>query len=233
MYTLRWELASTAGVRLRSRTVALKRPAVLRQENGIKACEVAVMTSAPLNDLVAFTPSTRVAFLQYLHDNPNNRRVSQIDKEDLIKWLTNSHERPSSQKEFSRRNYVQKTFAWDEKTENLLAVAKTDEDKDRTVVTEDMIADVVEFVHKNNGHAGWDATWKDVSSSHYGILRSDVIFLLKRCQICAQNPSKRPKGSAASMLNFEPVNYNVGNFLNTGDIQYGNFTSDILFNSSE
>lgn len=62
-----------------------------------------------------------------------------------------------------------------------------------------MIADVVDFVHNGNGHAGWDATWKDVSNLYYGILRSDVIFLLKRCQICASNPSKRPKGSAAIM----------------------------------
>ncbi len=178
------------------------------------------MTSTSSNDFAIFTPSTRAAFLQYLHDNPNNRRVSQTDKEILIDWLTNPHKRPSSQREFSRRNYVWKTFAWNEETRNLLAAGKANEDKNRIVVTEDLIADVVEFEHKGNAHAGWDATWKDVSTSYYGILRSDVIFLLKQCQVCASKPSKRPKGSAATMLSSQPVDHEVLDSLNTGDMQY-------------
>ena len=176
--------------------------------------------STSSNDLAVLSSSTRAAFQQYLRDNPNNRRVSQTDKEILIDWLTNPHKRPSSQKEFSRRNYVWKTFAWNENTRNLFAAAKTDGEKDRTVVTEDRIADVVEFVHKDNDHAGWDATWKDVSTSYYGILRSDVIFLLKQCQICASNPCKRPKGSAAMMLSSQPVDHEVLDILSTGDMEY-------------
>jgi len=43
-----------------------------------------VMTSTSLNDLVILTSSTKLIFLQYLRDNLNNRRVSQIDKEILI-----------------------------------------------------------------------------------------------------------------------------------------------------
>lgn len=177
------------------------------------------MTSTSLNDLVILTSSTKSAFLQYLRDNSNNRRVSQIDKEILIDWLTNPHKRPSSQKEFSRRNYVWKTFAWDEKTRNLVAAAKTNEVKNRMVITDDMIPDVVEIVHKGNGHAGWDATWKEVSTSYYGILRSDVIFLLKQCQICVSNPSKRPKGFATTMLSSQPVDHEVLDFLNADDMQ--------------
>lgn len=188
------------------------------------------MTSTFSNDLAILTPVTRAAFLQYLRDNPNNRRVSQSEREILIDWLTNPQKRPTTQKEFSRRNYVWKTFAWDEKTRNLFAAAKATGDKDRMVITEDMIADVVEFVHKGNEHAGWDATWKDVSSSYYGILRSDVIFLLKQCQTCASNPSKRPKGSAATMLCSQPVDHEVLGFLNTDDMQHNNSACDILEN---
>jgi hypothetical protein len=159
------------------------------------------MTSTPLNKFATFTLGTREAFLQYLNATPNSRRVTKSEKDTLIEWLTNPHKRPSSQEEFSRRNYVRKTFSWDEKTQYLLAVAKKDGGKNRVVVTTDMIVDVVEIVHTDNGHAGWDATWKDVSTSYYGILRSDVIFLLKQCHspICADNPSKRPKGSIATM----------------------------------
>ncbi|KAK1140902.1 hypothetical protein N8T08_009775 [Aspergillus melleus] len=68
---------------------------------------------------------------------------------------------------------------------------------ERVVITEDSIPAVVEAAHEHNGHAGWDGTWRDISTSYYGILRSDVIFLLRRCQICAHNPSKRPKSSIA------------------------------------
>ena len=178
------------------------------------------MTSTSSEDLGIFTPGTKAAFLQFLRDNPNQRRVSRIDKEILIGWLTNPHKRPSTQKEFSRRNYVWKTFTWDGKRQGLFATAKTNEDTDRIVVTEDTIADIVESVHKGNDHAGWDATWKDVSTSYYGILRSDVIFLLKQCQICASNPSKRPKGSAAIMKSSPPVDRETLDDVNTSDTQY-------------
>jgi hypothetical protein len=159
------------------------------------------MTSNSSNHAVTLNQNTKSVFLQYIHENPNSRRVSLAEKDNLIRWLTNAGARPSSQKEFSRRHYVQKTFTWDETSYILLAIAKKDGDKNREVVTEDMIPDIVELVHESNGHAGWDATWKDISSSYYGILRADVIFLLKRCQICAENPRKRPKGFPYATLN--------------------------------
>jgi hypothetical protein len=102
--------------------------------------------------------------------------------------------------------------------------------KNRAVITTDMIADVLEIVYKDSGddgHSGWDAKWKDVSTSYCGILRSDVIFLVKQCQVCAENPSKRPKGSAATMLQFQQTNDEFVDFLNTGDVQYDNSALDV------
>jgi hypothetical protein len=52
------------------------------------------------------------------------------------------------------------------------------------VITTDMIADVVEIVYRDSGddgHSGWDTTWKDVSTLYYSILQADVIFLVKQC----------------------------------------------------
>ncbi|KAL2042632.1 hypothetical protein N7G274_004391 [Stereocaulon virgatum] len=178
------------------------------------------MMCTPSNNLVTFTSSTKTAFLQHLREKSTNRHITQTDKDIIIEWLTNPHKRPSSQKEFSRRNYILKTFAWDEKTQSLFAAAKTDAAKDRTVVTENTIADVVEFVHGNNKHGGWDATWRDISSSYYGILRSDVIYLLKQCQTCALNPSKRPKGSAATIPSSQPIDHEPLGFLSTGEVEY-------------
>ncbi len=96
-----------------------------------------------------------------------------------------------------------------------------------------MIADVVELVHKENGHAGWDATWKDVSSSYYGILRSDVIFLLKRCQICAENPRKRPKGSTATMPNSRLVDHSGHDLASLDDLSYDDSRVDVLVNGNQ
>lgn len=170
-----------------------------------------------------------MALSHHLDENPNSRRVSQNDKEVLIEWLTDPDRRPRSQEEFSRRNYVRKSFIWDEKNQTLLAVAKKDGGKNRVVITTDMIADIVEMVHKDNNHAGWDRTWDDVSTSYYGILRSDVIFLLKQCQNrhCTQNPSKRPKGSAAAMVQSQQTDHGFIDFLNTDHMQYNNSTLDV------
>lgn len=177
------------------------------------------MASASSNDSGTFSPSTKTAFVRYLCETPNTRRVSHADKEIIIEWLMNPLKRPSTQKEFSRRNYVRKTFDWDEQTQTLLAVGKSNEQKNRVVITEDMIADVVEFVHQENSHAGWDATWRAVSTSYYGILRSDLIFLLRQCQTCAQNPSKRPK-IPATTPNTQPVDHESLEVLDTGYVQH-------------
>ncbi|MCJ1285871.1 hypothetical protein MMC26_005213 [Xylographa opegraphella] len=156
------------------------------------------MTGVYSNNIVSFSSSTTTAFLDYVRKNPNNRRVSRADREIIIEWLTNPSKRPSSQEEFSRRNYVRKTFLWDENMRDLLASGKTSKDEHRIVVTEDAIVDVVRSTHEEHDHLGWDATWRHVSIVYYGILRSDVIFLLKQCQVCAQDPSKRPKTSTTS-----------------------------------
>ncbi|KAJ5154426.1 uncharacterized protein N7500_009865 [Penicillium coprophilum] len=150
--------------------------------------------------LAPFTPQTKEKFLQFLLENPSTRRVSRHGTESLLEWLTNPLKRPTSQTEFSRRNYVRKTFVWDMDSQKLLAKPKSSEACYRVVVFEDKIADTVESVHESNGHAGWDGTWKSISSSYYGILRSDVIYLLKQCQICAHDPSKRPKRTKASVI---------------------------------
>ena len=180
------------------------------------------MTSLSQNAPATFSESTRIAFSHHLRETPNRRRVSQTDRDTLIDWLTNPLKRPASQEEFSRRNYVRKTFSWDNQTQSLLAVAKKNGDRTRAVITTDMIADTVERVHENNGHAGWDGTWKDVSNSYYGILRSDIIFLLKQCQVCSKDPSKRPMGSTETAV--EPVRRpHSSEFLRTGGEQVENF----------
>jgi hypothetical protein len=186
------------------------------------------MACTSANRSITFNQRTRAAFLQHLTENPNKRRVSPFDKDVLIGWLTNPHQRPESQEEYSRRNYIRKTFVWNEHGQSLRTIAKHDEDRSRSVVTTDMIADVVETVHNDNGHAGWDATWKDVSTSFYGILRADVIFLLKQCQICSQNPSKRPKGSATITLPLEQPEYRTLDFLDTDNMQYHDYEWNFL-----
>lgn len=178
---------------------------------------ITMASSGSSNDAITFTSATRAAFLQHLRENPNNRRISQDNKAAILEWLTNPHKRPSSQEEFSRRHYVQKTFAWDGETQSLRAVAKEDNGKDRLVVLESMIADVVQAVHEDNGHAGWDATWEDVKASYYGIMRADVILLLKQCRACSENPSKRPKGSAAAERRFQRNDEEFLNFLDTSN----------------
>ena len=144
-----------------------------------------------------FAPHVKDEFAQYLRLNPNRRRISRTDQQSMIDWLTDSATQPISQRESSRRHYVKKTFAWDAKERTLIELPNgpnAGQKKSRKVVTEDNILETVEGVHRKNGHAGWDGTWKDVRDTYYGILRADVIFLLKRCHICAQDPRKRPKG---------------------------------------
>lgn len=165
-----------------------------------------------------FTKETKASFLEYLRENPNTRRVSRQERENIIQWLTNPLKRPASQSEFSRRNYVRRTFIWDQERQLLAAIPKTESGQNRLVITEDLIADKVERVHESNGHAGWDYTWKDVSNSYHGILRSDVIHLLKQCQTCAHNPSKRPKRSDVVPTDPHAIDEEFIDFVNYSDL---------------
>jgi len=109
-------------------------------------------------DLVTDSTSTRAAFTKYIAKTQNKRRLSPVEKDNIIQWLTNLRE-PSSQKECSRRNYVRKSFLWDEATKTLYALPKRNEHQLRLAVTEDIIFGIIESVHEKNGHAGWDMTW--------------------------------------------------------------------------
>ena len=133
---------------------------------------------------------TNQAFLSHLSQSPNDRRVTKAKEADIISWLTDLERRPSSQKESNRRNYVRKTFSYDGESDLLLC---EDQSGTRKVVTEDAIFDVVNAVHQELGHTGWDATWKALNGAYYGILRVDMIFILKHCPTCATDASKHSK----------------------------------------
>lgn len=145
-----------------------------------------------LSQGVSIDDRSKQAFSRHLRDNSSSRRVCQSDKENH-QWLTNPLKRPTSQSDFSRRNYVRRSFIWEFESQKLLAKAKGEKDVQRVVIFDDEIADIVEWVHESNGHAEWDSTWREISTSYYGILRSDVIYLLKEHRICARDPSKRPE----------------------------------------
>ena len=147
----------------------------------------------PVAHTSSFSPSVRDAFIQHIQNTPNNRRMPRTESTRIIQWLTDPASKPTSQQQSSRRNYIRKRFLWDSARAKLLALVKGSDTDYKEVVTEDRIVDVVESIHVNNGHGGWDATWNDTAKAYYGILRVDVIFLVKQCRVCAQDPRKRPK----------------------------------------
>jgi hypothetical protein len=145
---------------------------------------------------VIFSDEDRAAFEKYACDSPNTRRSTPARKDVWLHWLASSDGRSLNQREHNQRHYVRKTFALDSSNQQISTQPRDDEECARLVVTTDMIVDVIELVHVASGHRGWDATWKDISSSDYGILREDVIFLLRRWHVCLRDPRKRPKSGA-------------------------------------
>lgn len=112
-------------------------------------------------------------------------------------------------------------------------MGKTGQHKNRVVVTEDRIVDLVDSVHQQNSHAGWDATWATLSSSYYGVLRSDLIYLLRRCQICAENPSKRPKGSLPPTVSTQAIEGQHVESVDTSDSRLNNLDQIPTDNDAE
>jgi hypothetical protein len=111
-----------------------------------------------------------------------------------------------------------KDLFWDEKKQNILAVPKKDENKDHIVVTEDMIVDIVEFVHESNGHAGWDGR---MSILHTTIFYDQMLHFCLRdarsASIILLNAPRAPKPRRPildplrtnSRTSYIPANYNL------------------------
>ncbi|RFU74682.1 hypothetical protein TARUN_7552 [Trichoderma arundinaceum] len=140
-------------------------------------------------------------FSTYLRETPNKIRISNEDKWKIIGWLNGPvNQMPEYQKQYSRRNYVLRSYRWDERGQNLIAIAKRPDKGDRVVVAEGDILKIVEKEHiisGISGHGGWDATWWGIRRKYSGIIRSDIIFLLKRCGTCLSNPRKRSRAIQA------------------------------------
>ncbi|KAM0449843.1 hypothetical protein ACHAPV_006968 [Trichoderma viride] len=166
-------------------------------------------------------PQVQREFRHYLEENTNKKHISAERKHNLIRWLSDKDAKPQEQSDYSLRNYAFKTYKWDGTNHILWGIGKSEKPEkpakngkgkktwdsgkggkgsrkcqDRVVVTEDEILTVVEKIHMSNDHGGWDATWDEVSSKYCGIVRSDVIFLLKRCYICTIKPRKQSRRNA-------------------------------------
>ncbi|KAM0481930.1 hypothetical protein ACHAPX_003264 [Trichoderma viride] len=164
-------------------------------------------------------PEVQREFRHYLDENRNKKHISAERKYSLIRWLCDDEAKPQSQSDYSLRNYATKTYKWDDDNHILWSIGKSEKPEkpakngkgkkswgrkvsrsakcqDRAVVTEDEILNVVEQIHMSNDHGGWDATWDEVSTKYCGIVRSDVIFLLKRCYICTIKPRKQSRRNA-------------------------------------
>lgn len=146
---------------------------------------------------VIFGTDTKTHLLHRIRSNPNSRLISLEDRQAIIDWLIDNGKCPSNQKEFSRRNYVRKITDWDEETQILWTKGES-QDQRRLVATEESISGVIEAIRIQDCHQGWDTTWKDVSSKYYGVLRAELILLLKHCRVCAQDPKTQPKHGRSS-----------------------------------
>ncbi|KAL7943992.1 hypothetical protein V8C42DRAFT_327450 [Trichoderma barbatum] len=139
------------------------------------------------------TPGIPEDFAKHLK-KPNKKHLSVEEKWKLVGWLNDPNAKPSCQRDYSRRNYAQKTYRWDENRQKLMALAKNGREHDRIVVTVDEILQAVEEVHITD-HGGWDATWDRVRQKYCGVIRADVIWLVTRCGMCKSDPRKKSKGN--------------------------------------
>ena len=80
-------------------------------------------------------------------------------------------------------------FKTDELGLAIYALATKKHPMERLVIMESSILDVIQEEHSRIGHAGVHATWAAVSKGFYGIIQSEVMWLLKRCQICIRRAS--------------------------------------------
>lgn len=72
--------------------------------------------------------------------------------------------------------------------------------KAREVIAESEILDAIIATHNSLGHAGQDATAKNVGQCYYGVSHEEVVFLVKLCEICHRKALSKSKGSLVPII---------------------------------
>ena len=88
---------------------------------------------------------------------------------------------------------------------------------------ESPIFDIIQEEHSRIGHGGIHLTWAAIGAGYYGIIRTEIIWLLKRCQICirrASNLSRKPLVPIVTTKLFERIQVDLIDFRNEPDSVY-------------
>lgn len=88
-------------------------------------------------------------------------------------------------------------------------------------MTESEIFNAIVTIHNFIGHAGQDATAKNVSQIYYGVTRKEIVFLIKPCEICHWKAPSKSKGLLKPIILtklFERVQIDLTDMRSTPDV---------------
>ena len=171
----------------------------------------------------AFNEATRTAFAAYLEVNEHRYQITDSTYEQYITYLTNALYEPSSRADQAKRAFVKTSFQMDEGGYALQACATERHKQARLVIMQSSIFDIIQEEHCRIGHAGVHPTWAAVSQGYYGIIRTEIIWLLKRCQICIRRARNRSRGPLIPIVTtklFERIQVDLIDFRNEPDNIY-------------
>lgn len=157
--------------------------------------------------------------------NSNRERVSLAERQQMIDWITETVQQRGLVEKESRRKSWTKTHFFYQKRKLWRNPDKFQEA--REVLAEPEILDAIFATHNSIGHAGQDATAKDVGQSYYGVSREEVIFRIKLCKICHRKTYSKSKGPLVPIIStklFERVQIDLIDMRSTPDI-----TTNVIF----
>ncbi len=137
----------------------------------------------------------------------------------MIDWVTKTvQQRGLVEKDTKRRSWTKSHFFY----QNRKLWRNPDKTHEaREVLAKPEILDTIITIHNSIGHAGQDATAKNIGQSYYGMSREEIVLLVKLCEIChrkAHSKFKRPLVPVISTKLFERVQIDLINMQSIPDI---------------
>ena len=144
------------------------------------------------HNICTYFPDDEVGFLEYLRSHPNRFRPSDIiERNQWLRYING--EEAIDAKGTKKKDHCRLTYYNDN------GVLKT-KGGDKEVVCDTEVAVYIQRCHEKISHAGIQATFKEVQSRYYGIVRKEVQRLLSHCRICHKTAASRARGPLESIV---------------------------------
>lgn len=158
-------------------------------------------SSSSIPQITSFNNETWVAFSLMLDRSraSSQEGLSLVEYQQMLDWITDAGpQKVLTDKEAKRKSWTKVNFHYQDR--KLWQNPHKHHSEARQVLAKPEILDAIVTIHNSIGHAGQEATAKNVSQTYHFVTCEEIIFVIKLCEICHWKAPGKSKGSLKPII---------------------------------